>query len=459
MLAAVLVLAVGIGSGQTAPPLPALDLEVFPAAARDSLSRAYRQAVDQPADAVRTGELGRLLQAWEQWEAAHRTFTRAAALAPDTFDWPYLDAVVLQRLIRHDDALPRLRQAVALRPAYLPARMRLGEALVETGALPEARRLFEALVREPAAEPAAEFFLGRIAAQDGRAADAIRHFERATTLFPELGAAHYALARLYRAAGRREDAAAALEAHTRHGPAWPRIDDPVLASVAAAREDGRARLKRGVALAQAGDLDAAIDEHEAALAQDPALAEANVNLVSLYGQVRNWAKAEAHFDAAVAAGLDTADLHYDHGVVLGEQQQWDRAAAAYRQALAVNPRHARARNNLGHLLERRREFEEAAAEYRQAVAAEPSFRLARFNLGRMLLALGRNDEAAAELEPLRYPEDGESARYVFALATAHVRAGRRAEGLALSVEARRLAVLHGQTDLAAAIDREMARLK
>jgi tetratricopeptide (TPR) repeat protein len=153
------------------------------------------------------------------------------------------------------------------------------------------------------------------------------------------------------------------------------------------------------------------------------------------------------------------DLHYDHGVVLGEQEQWDRAAEAYRRALAVNPLHARARNNLGHLLERRREYEEAAAEYRQAVAAQPPFRLARFNLGRMLLALGRNDEAAAELEKLRYPEDQESPRYVFALATAYVRAGRRAEGLELSREARRLAMLHGQTELAAAIDREMERLK
>jgi tetratricopeptide (TPR) repeat protein len=459
MLAALLVLAVGIGAGQAAPPLPDLDVELFPRAARDSLSRAARHASEHPADAGAAGALGRLLQAWEQWDAAHEAYARATALAPETFDWPYLDAVVLQRLARHDQALPRLRRAAALRPAYLPVRLRLAEALVEAGALAEGRRLLEALAREPAAEPAAEFFLGRIAMLEGRAADAIRHFERATTLFPRLGAAHYALARLYRAAGRREAAEAALDAHTRYGPIWPRVDDPVLASVANAREDGRARLQRGVALAQAGDLKDAIAEHEAALEVDPALAEAHVNLVSLYGQARDWAKAEAHFEGAVAAGLNTADLHYDHGVVLGEQQQWDRAAEAYRRALAVNPLHARARNNLGHLLERRREYEEAAAEYRQAVAAQPSFRLARFNLGRMLLALGRNDEAAAELEKLRYPEDQESPRYVFALATAYVRAGRRAEGLELSREARRLAMLHGQTELAAAIDREMERLK
>lgn len=459
MVLPVIAFAVGLGVAQGPPPLPALDPAVLPPAARQSLSRAFDQASARPSDAEAAGGLGRALHAWELWGAAHQAYARAAHLDPAAFDWPYLAAVVLQRLARHGEAVPLLTHAVALRPDYLPARIRLAEALLETGAVDDSKRRLEALAQVPAAEPAATFFLGRIAVLEGRPQDAIAHYEAATRLFPELGAAHYALARLYRAAGREADAARALEMHSRYGPLWPRIDDPVLDSVLSARDDARARLQRGVALDQAGDLQGAIAEHEAALALDPKLTDAHVNLVSLFGRARDWEQSEAHFRAAVAAGADTADLHYDHGVVLSEQQLWDQAAEAYRRAVSINPLHAQARNNLGTLLERRRELEAAASEYRQAVAAQPSFRLARFNLGRMLLALGRNDEAVTELEKLQSPEDADTPRYVFALATAYVRSGRREQGLKYSLEARRLALKHGQTELAAAIDREMARLK
>jgi tetratricopeptide (TPR) repeat protein len=319
--------------------------------------------------------------------------------------------------------------------------------------------MFEALVKEAAAEPAAEVGLGRIAAAEGRHADAIGHFERAATLFPELGAAYYGLARSYRALGRTADAERALAQHGRFGPRWPRLEDPVLGSVTTIREDPRALVQRGISLAEAGEIDKAIAEHEAALARDPALTQAHVNLISLYGRAQHWAKAAAHYRAAVAAGANTAEAHYDFGVVLGRQEEWDAAADAYRRALTVNPLHVESRNNLGQILERRRDFQAAAEEYRQAIEARPSFRLARFNFGRMLIALGRNEQAIAELEKLQQPVDAETPRYLFALSTALVRAGRTSEGLKLASDAERLARESGQADLAQAIAREIAKLK
>jgi hypothetical protein len=78
----------------------------------------------------------------------------------------------------------------------------------------------------------------------------------------------------------------------------------------------------------------------------------------------------------------------------------------------------------------------------------------------MLIALGKNDEAVAELEKLIAPaaEDQESPRYVYALATAHLRAGRIDRGLEYAGEARRLALAHDQPALAAAIDKDLAAL-
>jgi tetratricopeptide (TPR) repeat protein len=445
---------------QTAlPPLPRLALDTFPPSTRAAISRVYRDATSQPSDVAAVTALAKTLHAWEQWSAAQETYARAQALAPRAFEWHYLDAVVLQRLARHADAASHLEAAVQLSPSYLPARVKLAEALLEAGSLERSAELFEALRKEPAAEPAAEFGLGRVAAAQGRHDRAVTHFQRAITLFPEWGAAHYALALSYRSLGRRDEAQRALEQHARYGPRWPGMDDPVLASVTALRDDETATLQRGLKLAEAGDLAGAIAAHESALARDPSIAQAHANLISLYGRTRNWAKAEEHYRAVVALGVNLADAHYDYGVLLGLQEKWDLAADAYRKAIAVNPQHAGAHHNLGQVLERQRQLDAAAAEYRRAVDSQPAFRLARFNLGRMLIALGQTEEAIAELEQLKEPRDAEAPRYLFALATAYVRAGRKEDGVRWATDAKNLALEHGQRELADAIERELARLR
>ena len=74
---------------------------------------------------------------------------------------------------------------------------------------------------------------------------AVTHLERAVALFPEWGAAYYALALSYRALGRRDDAQRALERHAQNGARWPALDDPVLATVTALRDDAAGELQRG----------------------------------------------------------------------------------------------------------------------------------------------------------------------------------------------------------------------
>ena len=444
-------------AAQTA--LPRLAIETYPPAAREHIGRAYRNAQAKPENAASAGALGHVLQAWGQWEPAHQAYARAQALAPRAFEWRYLDAVVLERLTRYGDAAAQLKEAVALSPSYLPARVKLAEALLEAGDREQSERLFQELTRVPAAEPSAEFGLGRLAALAGRHEIAIGHLERATALFPEFGAAYYALARSYRAVGRLEDAQRALARQAQYGARWPAVEDPVVAAVLDLRDDASALLQRGVKKADAGDLAGAIAAHEAALERDPQLVQAHANLISLYGRQGNLAKVEEHYRAVVARGVYLDQAHYDYGVVLGMQGNWDAAADAYRRALTVNPLDVKARNNLAQILERQRKFQEAADEYRQAVQSQPTFRLGRFNLGRMLLALNRPQEAIVELERLREPRDAETPTYLYALATAHVRSGNLAEGKRIAEEARDLARSYGQSDLVATIERELARLK
>jgi tetratricopeptide (TPR) repeat protein len=447
-------------AAQAAPPrLPRVAVETFPAASREAVSAAYRAATARPTDAAAVGALARLLHAWEQWDAAHEAYARSQALAPRVFEWHYLDGVVLQRLARHRQAAARFRQALEASPDYLPARVKLAEALFEAGDLDESVRLFDALSRDPATEPMGQFGLGRIAAVRGNHEEAITRLQRALALSNEWGAAYYALALSYRASGRRDDAQRALEQHAKYGPAWPALEDKVLAGISALRDDAATNLARGLKLASAGDLAGAIAAHEAAIARNPSFAQAHANLISLYGQIQDWERAEAHYRAVVALGVSLGDAHYDYGVLLGMQAQWDRAAEAYRLAIAVNPQHANAHNNLGQILERQGLLGAAADEYRQAVASRPDFRLARFNLGRMLIALGKPQEAILELAKLTLPRDAEAPRYLLGLATAYARAGDKALAIKWATDARQLAIEHGQGGLAEAIDRQLSSIK
>jgi len=374
------------------------------------------------------GALARTLHAWEQWDAAHDVYLRAQALAPRASEWFFLDGVALQRLARPRKP-PRVstKRCAALQTIW-PARAKLAEALLDSGDLDRAEQLYDALRREPRAEPVAEWGLGRIArraretrpcrhasgARDRAVSRIRRRALRARALVPSAGAPRRGRARARATRSLR--------------PAWPAIDDPALAAVIALRTDPETTFQARPQAAETGRPGGAVDAHEAALARDPSNAQAHDNL-SLYGRLRNWAKAEEHYRAVVALGFNLGDAHYDYGVLLGLQEKWDLASEAYRQAIAVNPRHAQAHNNLGQILERQRALEAAAAEYRQAADSQPAFRIARFNLGRMLIALGRMDEAIDELGQLKEPRDVEAPRYLFALATAHVRAGRRDEGI------------------------------
>jgi tetratricopeptide (TPR) repeat protein len=478
VLATLAVTATAAHAGQPAPStpspleaqaLPVLTLDSFPAAARAAIADAHREAVARPNDANAAGRLGMVLHAWEQWQSAAMAYERARALAPDNAEWPYLAAVVALRTGRTTDAVKLLEDALsapsaisASTSASLPMRMKLAEALVNAGDLTRAAEAYARLVKEPAAQPEAEYGLGRIAALKGDWKSAIAHQQRACELFPEFGAAHYALGLAFRNAGRLDDAQRELELHRRYGPRWPAIDDPVLAKVSALTDDARANLERGIRLGNEGKLAEAIAAHDAALAKDPGNAQAHANLISLHGRLGQWADAEKHFNAVVALKSNLDEAYYNYGVVLTLQKRDTEAADAFRRAIEANPLHAQAYNNLGVVFERERRWEEAAGAYRRAVENQPAFRLGRFNLARMLIALGRNDDAVAELEKLialaREDQDRELARYVYALSTAHLRAGRVERALAYAQDARRLALAYDQAALAAAIDKDLATL-
>lgn len=442
-----------------APRAPLVDLTALPGEAGESIRRLHEAALRHPKDAAALGRLAMMYHAWEQWLAAAETYRAARTLAPGERRWWYLAGLLETARGRHADAVPLLERAAALEPANVAGQLRLAEARLEAGDLPGSEQLFRELAGRPPARAAAEYGLGRIAQARGDHRRAVAHLERAVEAFPDFGAAHYALALAYRRLERDADAGEALRRQQRCIPCWPGVDDPLAASVKALRDDPAAVLKRGIALAADGQTEAAVEAHEQALADKSAGAQARVNLITLYGRLGRWAEAETQYRQALAAGVNLAEAHANYAHVLLAQERAVEAIPVLRRALDANPADAAARNALGLALESTGDLAGAAAEYRRAMSAAPALRIARFNYGRTLMARGRLQEAADEFEKLRTPEDVETPRYLFALATARVRLGDIERGRAEAHAALELAKRYGLSELAASIERDLARLK
>ena len=386
----------GAGSGAAAPPpLPRVALETFPPAARDAVSTQLtgshrassrrRRRAGRSAGCCTHGSSGtprtRRMRAPPSWRLRLRL--------------AYLDAVVLQRLARH------ARRGRARSAARSP------RGRITLPAQAEARRS-PARSRRARGERTAVRFRSRAsprprtgggsgarphhAAIEGRHEEAIRHFERAVELFPELGAAHYALARAYRAARPHRRRRARRRGST-PGSARAGRDSTIPCSPPSprcARTHGRPCAGRRAWLKTETS-----GRHRGARGGARARSLADAGACESGRAVRssaaNWAKAEEHYRAAAGAGLgQTPRCTTTTGSCSGLQEKWEAAAGAYRKALAANPLHAAGAEQSRTDPRARGAISTGRAnEYRQAVEAQPTFRLARFNLGRMLLVQRR----------------------------------------------------------------------
>ncbi|HET7226312.1 MAG TPA: tetratricopeptide repeat protein [Candidatus Eisenbacteria bacterium] len=95
----------------------------------------------------------------------------------------------------------------------------------------------------------------------------------------------------------------------------------------------------------------AVDAYRRALALDPDMADAHVNLGRLHHLAGERGLAEVQYREAVRFAPDDPTPHFNLGVLLEEQGRRDEAIHAYQQALRRDPEFADAHCNLGLLLE------------------------------------------------------------------------------------------------------------
>jgi tetratricopeptide (TPR) repeat protein len=101
-----------------------------------------------------------------------------------------------------------------------------------------------------------------------------------------------------------------------------------------------------------GEPDSACEAYERALALDPELGDAHVNLGCLLHDRGKLGDAEAHYRAALARRPGDAVAWFDLGVVLEDQERLAEARSAYEASLGCDPACADAHYNLARVHDR-----------------------------------------------------------------------------------------------------------
>ena len=441
-----------MGACSSRQNLPPVSIASFRPAVRDQIQRAYAAASAKPDDAEAVGRLGMQFHAFEQTESAEVCYRRAHALDARRFEWAYYLGLTQALNGKNEYAAASLQDALRIDPEYLPARLKLVEVLLTLRRLDDCERV----LRDAPDVAPVRYWAGRVASAKGQTTDAIEQYRKACQLWPTYGTAHYALAQAVRNTPEAEPHLAAYQKYKTDGD--PQPEDRYLEAVRSLDNSALAHLMKGVDLENAGQVDAAIAEHEAAVAQDPKLAQAHANLIALYARAGHTDRVEQAYRETVALNPNLPQSHYDYGVFLVSRGRLAEAESAFRRALASSPNYAEAHSNLGALLERQGKLDEAAREYQIAIDNKPNFRQAHFQLGRLLLLRHKPADAIAQLTQALTPQDADTPRFMYALAVAYIQSGDIANAQRYLNEAGQRATSLGQPQLAAEIAAALRKL-
>jgi tetratricopeptide (TPR) repeat protein len=435
--------------------LPRLDTANFLPAIRTQIDQAAAAARAHPRDPKTVGRLAMILHAYQQYDAAARVYASARLLEPRNFDWLYLLGAAQKAQGAFEEAVESFRSALRIRPDDAAAQLRLAESLSAAAGWEDAGVAYRRILDKQGDSPQAWYGLGRAQMAKGDHEAAARSFAKACDLFPQYGAAHFALARELRRLGKQAKAEQHLAAYSINVTVEPPLADPLFERIHELNHSTILHLERGRELEKAGRYADAIREHETALESDPANVQIHVNLISLYGRIGDTARARQHFEAATRLNPGRSDAWYDYGVLLFHEKEYVEAERAYRRALEINPFYAEAHNNLGLIEEEQGKFNEAVKDFREAIEDRPDYPLARFHLGRILVHQERYGEAIPHFRRCLEPESEQTPACLYALGATYARSGDRPHAREYLQKARSAAAAHNQPLLQASIERDL----
>lgn len=282
----------------------------------------------KPDDAELHNNLGMALAALHRLPEAIAHYETAVRLEPALADAHNNLANALAKSGRLADAVVHYAAAVQLRPDDADAETNWARSLSEAGQFAEALPHFEAALKlQPG--PGAHEELGRALFALGRADEAMRQYQAALDLAPDLLEARIGLGNVLAATGQLDPAQAQFEAALRHRP-----------------DSAEAHYNLGNLLACQEKLTEAIAHYEAALKAQPSLAGAHHNLALVFMHVGRMPDALRQLEETFQLVPESADLHHELALVLGELGRWRKAEMHELAALRLQPDFPEAREHL-----------------------------------------------------------------------------------------------------------------
>jgi len=148
----------------------------------------------------------------------------------------------------------------------------------------------------------------------------------------------------------------------------------------------------GLTLVDKGDLDGAIQHLQVALRLTPDDEKTLYCLaVALFRKGEIDASIQ-HYQAALLISPNDAKVHYGMGIALARKGNPDEAIREYQATLRLSPDFADAHNNLGAALATRGDLDGAIREFNEVLRINPNDTFSRENLGRALAQKRRKDE-------------------------------------------------------------------
>jgi predicted TPR repeat methyltransferase len=163
-------------------------------------------------------------------------------------------------------------------------------------------------------------------------------------------------------------------------------------------KNARAFLYLGAACHRSGSAADALAASLSALALEPELPGAHVQLGFIHQGQGDLEKAEAVYRQGLALDPENPRLHDALGTVLHACGRFADAIGVYQSGLEINPQLASLHNNLGSALQEEAEYEAAGNAYQKALFLDPNRAEYSYNLGLNLECRNQLDKAIEEYE-------------------------------------------------------------
>ena len=394
----------------------------------ERLGEMIEAAQADPDAGGKRGALGLAYQANGYDTAALASYRQAEILAPDEFEWPYLQALMLAEQGAFESALDRLDRAIEINPGYAPAWLSRGFWLLDQDRVEASAVAFEKAAELGAGAPAV-IGQARVHLRQARTDRAValleplsRHLDH-PHVFRLLGNALQAL-------GKTEQARAAFEhaKETRRFTWQDEVADrkmeyiagfggrlltaealvaggqpgdalPILQELVARKPDHPTLLNLlAVAYSQTGQEDLAMNVLKDAVQRAPEYYPIHLNLAGEYHDRGDFATALSYLDQAIEIHPAFGIAHQRKGVVLMRMERYEEALAALDTAARYDARDPEVFYFAGAIESRFQRWPEAVERFRQAVAVDATFTKAHIHLARSLGELRRFEEARAALD-------------------------------------------------------------